>query len=61
MSFKYEALRDERRGKPKESGFIGRYICSRNDTIVIFGSMESLRPVFYRRHGKGLDADVTYY
>lgn len=57
----YEALRDERRGKPKESGFIGRYICSRNDSDRYFWFYGVPTSGLYRRHGKGLDADVTYY
>lgn len=47
--------------KPKESGFIGRYICSRNDSDRYFWFYGVPTSGLYRRHGKGLDADVTYY
>lgn len=47
--------------KPNESGLIGLYICSRYDSDRYFWFYGVPTSGLYRRHGKGLDADVTYY
>ena len=54
----YEAKGVENQMK---AAFIGLYICSRYDSDRYFWFYGVPTSGLYRRHGKGLDADVTYY